>query len=297
MTASNEAAVAAFTSKRDVAVLRERVEVDKRLGLLNLCEMMSGLQEVLESFLATSDGKIESQAEEITRIVLGDAADKLSLDSAFHQKLARSFYARLCALLVPAHNRIAALFRGAGKCQSGAIAQYHTKADAKDKIQAQHYQEALKRPHIAMGSGESDIYDVQLIDGADVGAWKAYGYQVVGTELNADLCDTERGIGILNSCKPDTPPKKEDSRRFVYLLRRAIFDPNGALQRRTVAAAGAAVLFLRSLSSPPPRYPYPPPHFVPRRHDPDDARQLQQHRGPEGQGLFPHCRRLPGAHL
>jgi hypothetical protein len=56
---------------------------------------------------------------------------------------------------------------------------------------------------------------------ADVGAWKAYGYQVVGTELNADLCDTERGLKILNSCKPNTAAKPENSRRILILRRSA----------------------------------------------------------------------------
>lgn len=235
-TASNEAAVAAFTSKRDVAVLRERVEVDKRLGVLNLCSMMGALQEVLAAFLASSNDvtAVGAQADEIVKVILGDASStgKLTFDDGFKQRLARSFFARLCALLAPAHNRIAALFRGAGQCQSGPYSNFLVRDTDATRLKA-----ALVRPRIDVdGSGDDDIYDVQLVSGApaELKKWTDLGYEQVldgvshsPVELNANLCDTERGLKILNSCTPNSAPTERASRRIVILRRRAIRDPNG----------------------------------------------------------------------
>jgi len=224
VVASNKADVVAFTTMRDVALLRERVEVDKRLGLLNLCDMMGALEAVLRNFLAQTNVKAAAPpSDEIIKIILGTDS-KMKFSKAFEARISRSFFARLCSLLAPVHNRIAALFRGAGKCQSDAIAPLLTPA-----TDAARYKDALKRPTRGLlTSGNDDIYDVQLVSGsdADLTAWAGYGYEQLQdggspVELNADLCDTERGLKILNSCKPNTAAKPENSRRILILRRSA----------------------------------------------------------------------------
>lgn len=227
--ASTEANVAVFTTKRDVAVMRERVEVDKRLGVLNLCSMMGALQKVLAAFLdsaskATVD---DAQANAIVELIVGTslAPGKLAFEPEFKKRLARSFYARLCALLAPAHNRVAAIFRGAGQCQSGPYASFLTR-----DTDASHYAAALVRPHIDLkGSGNDDIYDVQLVSGSSTALeqWEKLGYEHLKydrdpLELNANLCDP-----LKKACVSNHAPTEPASRRIVILRRHAILDPTG----------------------------------------------------------------------
>lgn len=275
-TAASASEVAKFATSRNVAVIREHVAAERQLAVIALCDMMHALQLVLASFLESSASVAATFAagkdlaalaaadrlllEQTSALILG--ARPLPASDAFKAKLVRSLFARLCALLGPTLNRVAALFRGGGLCVA-ELAPLHTAVPQAQLAQLGAPPRTAWADAAAMAAlgpdGARDVYDLQLATAETAALLVRLGYEAQGDvdraaaalnlpspalagELNGPLCDPE--LTATTACRLGRAGSAEQSRRLLLLRR----DAAAASPELTGALAKAGARFAEPIS-------------------------------------------------
>ena len=206
----------AFVTARSTGVGIERARQNARLGLHSSCRMLQLLQGQLEALIKIS--RSGEGAEKLVALLGAPPALVALLSPAEARHIGRSLAAALCAVLVPVHTRINAIYRPYGICGAGDASKppFGSRLPAEaalisheaGTVETPTFKPALARskeymPTVATCHAD-DIYDVVLAPAGDAAAWARRGYAPIagpdpavfiglGGELNGSDDPKEKG--------------------------------------------------------------------------------------------------------